>query len=196
MDKDFLAIFNAIKADGANADYTKRGIDPLYSVGAGARIVVIGQAPGAVAEETRIPWNDKSGERLRDWLGVSRETFYDPERVALLPMDFYFPGHGRSGDLPPRKGFAEQWHPALLALMPNVRLTVLVGAYAVRRYLHLKNSTALQPWCAIMMPISAGDSSFAHPSPRNQLWMSRNPWFEAETLPALKARVNAALEQR
>lgn len=128
MDKDFLAIFNAIKADGANADYTKRGIDPLYSVGAGARIVVIGQAPGAVAEETRIPWNDKSGERLRDWLGVSRETFYDPERVALLPMDFYFPGHGRSGDLPPRKGFAEQWHPALLALMPNVRLTVLVGA--------------------------------------------------------------------
>lgn len=107
MDKDFLAIFNAIKADGANADYTKRGIDPLYSVGAGARIVIIGQAPGAVAEETRIPWNDKSGERLRDWLGVSRETFYDPERVALLPMDFYFPGHGRSGDLPPRKGFAE-----------------------------------------------------------------------------------------
>ncbi len=159
MDKDFLAIFNAIKADGANADYTKRGIDPLYSVGAGARIVVIGQAPGAVAEETRIPWNDKSGERLRDWLGVSRETFYDPERVALLPMDFYFPGHGRSGDLPPRKGFAEQWHPALLALMPNVRLTVLVGAYAVRRYLHLKNSDSLTPWCAIMMPISAGDSS-------------------------------------
>ena len=77
-----IAIFNAIKADGANADYTKRGIDPLYSVGAGARIVVIGQAPGAVAEETRIPWNDKSGERLRDWLGVSRETFYDPEVPA------------------------------------------------------------------------------------------------------------------
>lgn len=159
MDKDFLAIFNAIKADGANADYTKRGIDPLYSVGAGARIVVIGQAPGAVAEETRIPWNDKSGERLRDWLGVSRETFYDPERVALLPMDFYFPGHGRSGDLPPRKGFAEQWHPALLALMPNVRLTVLVGAYAVRSTCISRIRTALQPWCAIMMPISAGDSS-------------------------------------
>lgn len=97
MDKDFLAIFNAIKADGANADYTKRGIDPLYSVGAGARIVVIGQAPGAVAEETRIPWNDKSGERLRDWLGVSRETFYDPERVALLPMDFLFSGTWQVG---------------------------------------------------------------------------------------------------
>ena len=197
MDKDFLAIFNAIKADGANADYTKRGIDPLYSVGAGARIVVIGQAPGAVAEETRIPWNDKSGERLRDWLGVSRETFYDPERVALLPMDFYFPGHGRSGDLPPRKGFAEQWHPALLALMPNVRLTVLVGAYAVRRYLHLKNSdsltTVVRDYDAY---IGRGVFPLVHPSPRNQLWMSRNPWFEAETLPALKAQVNAALEQR
>lgn len=197
MDKDFLAIFNAIKADGANADYTKRGIDPLYSVGAGARIVVIGQAPGAVAEETRIPWNDKSGERLRDWLGVSRETFYDPERVALLPMDFYFPGHGRSGDLPPCKGFAEQWHPALLALMPNVRLTVLVGAYAVRRYLHLKNSdsltTVVRDYDAY---IGRGFFPLVHPSPRNQLWMSRNPWFEAETLPALKAQVNAALEQR
>ena len=161
MDKDFLAIFNAIKADGANADYTKRGIDPLYSVGAGARIVVIGQAPGAVAEETRIPWNDKSG------------------------------------DLPPRKGFAEQWHPALLALMPNVRLTVLVGAYAVRRYLHLKNSdsltTVVRDYDAY---IGRGFFPLVHPSPRNQLWMSRNPWFEAETLPALKARVNAALEQR
>lgn len=175
MDKDFLAIFNAIKADGANADYTKRGIDPLYSVGAGARIVIIGQAPGAVAEETRIPWNDKSGERLRDWLGVSRETFYDPERVALLPMDFYFPGHGRSGDLPPRKGFAEQRHPALLALMPNVRLTVLVGAYAVRRYLHLKNSdsltTVVRDYDAY---IGRGFFPLVHPSPRNQLWMSRS----------------------
>lgn len=166
MDKDFLAIFNAIKADGANADYTKRGIDPLYSVGAGARIVVIGQAPGAVAEETRIPWNDKSGERLRDWLGVSRETFYDPERVALLPMDFYFPGHGRSGDLPPRKGFAEQWHPALLALMPNSwRSCPMFGSLCL--WAHMPSAgtcisrirTALQPWCAIMMPISAGDSS-------------------------------------
>ena len=157
----------------------------------------IRQAPGAVAEETRIPWNDKSGERLRDWLGVSRETFYDPERVALLPMDFYFPGHGRSGDLPPRKGFAEQWHPALLALMPNVRLTVLVGAYAFRRYLHLKNSdsltTVVRDYDAY---IGRGFFPLVHPSPRNQLWMSRNPWFEAETLPALKAQVNAALEQR
>mgnify|MGYP000691859440 CR=1 FL=1 len=160
MDKDFLAIFNAIKADGANADYTKRGIEPLYSVGAGARIVVIGQAPGAVAEETRIPWNDKSGERLRDWLGVSRETFYDPERVALLPMDFYFPGHGRSGDLPPRKGIRRavasctlgahaqcSAHCALWAHMPSAGTCIS------------RIRTALQPWCAIMMPISAGDSS-------------------------------------
>lgn len=143
MDKDFLAIFNAIKADGANADYTKRGIDPLYSVGAGARIVVIGQAPGAVVGRDAHPLERQVRRASARLLGVSRETFYDPERVALLPMDFYFPGHGRSGDLPPRKGFAEQWHPALLALMPNVRLTVLVGAYAVRRYLHLKNSDSL-----------------------------------------------------
>ena len=196
MDKDFLAIFNAIKADGANADYTKRGIEPLYSVGlALASWSSAGTRRGGGRDAH--PWNDKSGERLRDWLGVSRETFYDPERVALLPMDFYFPGHGRSGDLPPRKGFAEQWHPALLALMPNVRLTVLVGAYAVRRYLHLKNSdsltTVVRDYDAY---IGRGFFPLVHPSPRNQLWMSRNPWFEAETLPALKAQVNAALEQR
>ena len=158
MDKDFLAIFNAIKADGANADYTKRGIDPLYSVGAGARIVVIGQAPGAVAEETRIPWNDKSGERLRDWLGVSRETFYDPERVALLPMDFYFPGHGRSiyrrARDSPSSGILHSWRSCpmfgslcLWAHMPSAGTCIS------------RIRTALQPWCAIMMPISAGDSS-------------------------------------
>ena len=102
MDKDFLAIFNAIKADGANADYTKRGIDPLYSVGAGARIVVIGQAPGAVAEETRIPWNDKSGERLRDWLGwFLVETFYDPDAGGRFsPWTFIFRDMAGTGDLP------------------------------------------------------------------------------------------------
>ena len=113
------------------------------------------------------------------------------------PWTFIFRDMAGRAYLPPRKGFAEQWHPALLALMPNVRLTVLVGAYAVRRYLHLKNSdsltTVVRDYDAY---IGRGFFPLVHPSPRNQLWMSRNPWFEAETLPALKARVNAALEQR
>ena len=160
MDKDFLAIFNAIKADGANADYTKRGIDPLYSVGAGARIVVIGQAPGAVAEETRIPWNDKSGERLRDWLGVSRETFFMIlSGWRFSPWTFIFRDmagraiYRRARDSP-SSGILHSWRSCpmfgslcLWAHMPSAGTCIS------------RIRTALQPRCAIMMPISAGDSS-------------------------------------
>ena len=137
---DFGAVFEAIRADAQNAAYTERGIDPLYSASAEARMVVIGQAPGRIAQDSGVPWNDKSGDRLRSWLGVDRETFYDARKVAIVPMDFYFPGSGKSGDLPPRRGFAQKWHPVLLGMMPHVRLTVLVGSYAVHRYLGLKGS--------------------------------------------------------
>lgn len=190
----FDDVFRAIKSDPQNAEYTAAGIDPLYSVAADARVMVIGQAPGRIAQDTRIPWNDKSGDRLRDWMGVDRATFYDPHQVAIVPMDFYFPGKGKSGDLPPRKGFAQKWHPVLLGMMPQIRLTVLVGTYATRRYLGLKASTKLtdvvhdwQRWLPNYFPL-------VHPSPRNQIWMAKNPWFEAETLPALRAAVAQALE--
>lgn len=189
----FDDIFRAIKADPQNAEYTAAGIDPLYSVAADARVMVIGQAPGRIAQDTRTPWNDKSGDRLRDWMGVDRATFYDSHQVAIVPMDFYFPGKGKSGDLPPRKGFAEKWHPMLLGMMPQVQLTVLVGAYAVHRYLGLKQSVPLtgvvrdwQSWQPEYFPL-------VHPSPRNLLWTKKNPWFEEETLPALRAAVTAAL---
>ena len=140
---DFDSVFQAIRADEQNGEFTRQGIDPLYTASATSRLVIIGQAPGRVAQETRIPWNDKSGDRLRDWLGIDRATFYDPSAVALLPMDFYYPGKGKSGDLPPRRGFAEKWHPVLLGMMPQVRLTVLVGSYATRRYLELSSSAKL-----------------------------------------------------
>lgn len=189
----FDGVFQAIKADPQNAEYTAAGIDPLYSVAADARVMVIGQAPGRIAQDTRIPWNDKSGDRLRDWMGVDRSTFYDSHQVAIVPMDFYFPGKGKGGDLPPRKGFAEKWHPVLLGMMPQVRLTVLVGTYAVHRYLGLKQSVPLtgvvrdwQRWQPEYFPL-------VHPSPRNQLWMKKNPWFEEETLPALRTAVAEAL---
>ena len=141
---DFDNIFQAIRADEQNGEFTRQGIDPLYTASATSRLVIIGQAPGRVAQETRIPWNDKSGDRLRDWLGIDRATFYDPSAVALLPMDFYYPGKGKSGDLPPRRGFAEKWHPVLLGMMPQVRLTVLVGSYAQLCRL----PAALLPACA------------------------------------------------
>lgn len=190
----FDEIFNAIKNDPQNADYTARGIDPLYAASESARILVIGQAPGRVAEETRIYWNDKSGDRLRDWMGIDRATFYDPSRIAIVPMDFYFPGKGKSGDLPPRAGFAEKWHPLLLEMMPRIELTILVGTYATHHYLGLKKSVPLtgivHDWKSYT---PKGLFPLVHPSPRNQIWMKKNPWFAEEALPDLKAAVAQAL---
>ena len=190
---DFDSVFQAIRADEQNGEFTRQGIDPLYTASATSRLVIIGQAPGRVAQETRIPWNDKSGDRLRDWLGIDRATFYDPSVVALLPMDLYYPGKGKSGDLPPRRGFAEKWHPVLLGMMPQVRLTVLVGSYAIRRYLELSSSTKLTDVVRNYADYLPQFFPLVHPSPRNQLWMSRNPWFETEVLPRLRSEVASAL---
>ena len=139
MDK-LKEIFEAIKADPQNINYTKEGIEPLYSVHKEAKICIIGQAPGIRAQESRLFWNDPSGERLRDWLGIDRETFYQSNKISILPLDFYFPGKGKSGDLPPRKGFAEKWHEQLLQQMPEIEFFVLVGSYAIKYYLNLKSS--------------------------------------------------------
>ena len=190
---DFDSVFQAIRADEQNGEFTRQGIDPLYTASATSRLVIIGQAPGRVAQETRIPWNDKSGDRLRDWLGIDRATFYDPSAVALLPMDFYYPGKGKSGDLPPRRGFAEKWHPVLLGMMPQVRLTVLVGSYATRRYLELSSSAKLTDVVRNYADYLPRFFPLVHPSPRNQLWMSRNPWFETDVLPRLRREVASAL---
>lgn len=190
---DFDSVFQAIRADEQNGEFTRQGIDPLYTASATSRLVIIGQAPGRVAQETRIPWNDKSGDRLRDWLGIDRATFYDPSAVALLPMDFYYPGKGKSGDLPPRRGFAEKWHPVLLGMMPQVRLTVLVGSYATRRYLELSSSAKLTDVVRNYADYLPRFFPLVHPSPRNQLWMSRNPWFETDVLPCLRSEVASAL---
>ena len=190
---DFDNIFQAIRADEQNGEFTRQGIDPLYTASATSRLVIIGQAPGRVAQETRIPWNDKSGDRLRDWLGIDRATFYDPSVVALLPMDFYYPGKGKSGDLPPRRGFAERWHPVLLGMMPQVLLTVLVGSYATRRYLELSSSARLTDVVRNYVDYLPRFFPLVHPSPRNQLWMSRNPWFETDVLPRLRSEVASAL---
>ena len=190
---DFDSVFQAIRADEQNGEFTRQGIDPLYTASATSRLVIIGQAPGRVAQETRIPWNDKSGDRLRSWLGIDRVTFYDPSAVALLPMDFYYPGKGKPGDLPPRRGFAETWHPVLLGMMPQVLLTVLVGSYAIRRYLELSSSTKLTDVVRNYADYLPQFFPLVHPSPRNQLWMSRNPWFETEVLPRLRSEVASAL---
>ena len=164
------------------------GANPVLQAGEGAKLLIIGQAPGTKVHHSSIPWNDPSGDRLRGWLLMDKAQFYDPERLAIVPMGFCYPGKGKSGDLPPRKECALQWHQQLLALLPNVELILLVGQYAQNYYLLDKPKTLTETvrswrrWEPVYFPLP-------HPSPRNTLWLRKNPWFEEEVLPALRERV-------
>ena len=182
----FEEIRHEIMADSMNQAYTERGIAPLFSASADARLVVVGQAPGRRAEETRLFWNDLSGDRLRDWLGVTRQQFYTSKYIAQLPMDFYYPGRGRSGDKPPRPGFAEKWHPRLLAAMPRVETLVLVGSYAQSYYLGKRRHGSLTETVRHFRDYLPRYFPLVHPSPRNQVWLKRNPWFVEEVIPVLR----------
>ncbi len=188
-DPRFKAIAEEIRNDPENASFTKRGIDPLFFAGPDCRIMIVGQAPGRVAEESGIVWNDRSGDRLRDWMGIDRDTFYNSGKLAIVPMDFYFPGTGKSGDLPPRKDFADKWHPRLLELMPDLELTILVGSYATKRYLKLKSSASLTQVVKDYRDYLPEFFPLVHPSPRNQIWMKKNPWFDQTVIPDLQKLV-------
>ena len=188
-DPRFKAIAEEIRKDPENASFTKRGIDPLFFAGPECRIMIVGQAPGRVAEESGIVWNDRSGDRLRDWMGIDRDTFYNSGKLAIVPMDFYFPGTGKSGDLPPRKDFADTWHPRLLELMPDLKLTILVGSYATKRYLKLKSSASLTQVVKDYRDYLPEFFPLVHPSPRNQIWMKKNPWFDQTVIPDLQELV-------
>lgn len=179
--------------DPANAWAKEAGYAPLYTAAPTSRIAIIGQAPGLRAQESGIAWNDPSGVKLREWLGVTDEQFYDPAQIALLPMDFYYPGKGKakSGDLPPRKEFAPLWHPLILEQLPDLRFTILIGAYAQKHYLDTKSSlTETVRRHADYLPAYF---PIVHPSPLNFRWQAKNPWFEAEVIPELQRLVRAAL---
>ncbi|PSJ44048.1 uracil-DNA glycosylase [Zobellella endophytica] len=172
--------------------YLPLGPRPVVQLGAGARILIIGQAPGTRVHETGIPWNDPSGDTLRKWLEVSREQFYDPEQFAIMPMGFCYPGKGKSGDLPPRPECAPTWHDKILAALPHIELTLLIGQYAQRYYLGKRYRTltdTVRHW----REFAPGRLPLPHPSPRNRRWLANNPWFEREELPALRARVHQVL---
>lgn len=177
------------------AAHLPHGVRPVFAVHPKARVLIIGQAPGRKVHETGIPWDDASGKRLRDWLGVDTQTFYNPEIFALLPMGFCFPGSGKTGDLPPRPECAPQWHRVFLNMMPDIQLTLLFGQYAQERYLGERRKANLtgtvRNWRAYVpeyLPLP-------HPSPRNQIWEKKNPWFGAEVLPFLKECVAAGTGQ-
>lgn len=164
---------------------------PVLQAGAGARLLIVGQAPGRRAHDSGIPFNDPSGDVLRSWLGVTREVFYDPERIALMPTGFCYPGTVAGADLPPRPECAPLWHARLLATLPEIRLTLLVGGWAHRYHLGTRASVAAT--VAAWHEHLPGVFPLPHPSWRNRAWAARHPWFEAEVLPALRARVKRML---
>ena len=188
-------ITKAIMADSENQEFTKQGIKPLFAAPQNARINIVGQAPGLKTQEAGLYWKDKSGERLRKWLGVDEETFYNSGYFAVLPMDFYFPGHGKSGDLPPRKGFADKWHQPILELLPDIELTILIGQYAQKYYLHQKGNIKLTETVQHYQDYLPDFFPLVHPSPRNQIWMAKNPWFAEQVVPDLQALVQKIIHQ-
>ena len=197
---DALAgLLREVRACTVCAPFLADGPRPVVQIGATARLLIIGQAPGARVHASGIPWNDPSGDRLRDWTGLSRETFYDPAQVALTPMGFCYPGTGASGDLPPRPECAPLWHARLLAHLPAARLTLLVGSYALKYYarqgLGLPASrVALEAFVRDSGPFGPAVRVLPHPSWRSGTWMRRHPWFEAERVPDLRAAVAAQLQ--
>jgi uracil-DNA glycosylase len=173
---------------------------PVFQIGAGATLCIAGQAPGTRVHATGVPYNDPSGARLRDWLGLDRAAFYDPTRVAIVPMGFCFPGHDRAGgDLPPRRECANRWHDRVFAALPSLRLVLAIGAYAHAYHLGRLDrgsvTRTVADWREILAETGGRVLPLPHPSWRNNAWISRNPWFAAELLPALRREVAAALNR-
>jgi uracil-DNA glycosylase len=170
------------------------GPRPVLVVGSQATILLVGQAPGTTVHASGIPWDDASGDRLRHWMGVDRQQFYDAEHVAMVPMGFCYPGRGKSGDLPPRPECAESWHSAVLAQLKNIRLTVYIGLYAQSYYLGEHAQPTLTETVRQWNRLPHDVLPLPHPSPRNNIWLRKNPWFEAEVIPELRSRVKTCLE--
>lgn len=167
------------------------GPKPVLRASATARLLVVGQAPGIRVHESGIPWNDASGMRLREWLRMERERFYDQSQVAIVPMGFCYPGKGSSGDLPPRPECRQTWHPQLIPLLANIELTLLIGHYAQDFFLGAHRKGTLTDTVRAWQEYAPRYFPLPHPSPRNVGWFKQNPWFESDVLPALRERIGA-----
>ncbi|MFZ3409742.1 uracil-DNA glycosylase family protein [Vibrio chagasii] len=187
------SLLKEIRQCTACEPHLSHGANPVIQAHPNARLLIIGQAPGIKVHESSIPWNDASGERLREWLGIGSDTFYDEQKVAIVPIGFCYPGKGKSGDLPPRKECAELWHKKVLQSLPNVQMTLLIGQYAHNYYLKERTTKTLtetvknwQVWAPEFLPLP-------HPSPRNNIWLKKNPWFESEVIPYIRKHISEHL---
>ena len=182
-------LLNEIAACTVCAAFLQHGPRPVLQAGRQSKLVIIGQAPGKVVHQSGIPWQDKSGDNLRTWLGIGEDTFYNPEQIALIPMGFCYPGKGKSRDLPPREECAPRWHGRLLQTMTDIKLTLLIGTYAQTHYLRGKNERTLTETVKNFKSYLPDFFVLPHPSPRNNIWMAKNPWFREEVVPTLQAHI-------
>jgi uracil-DNA glycosylase family 4 len=183
-------LFNEIRACAHCSKYLPLGPRPIVRGTPSAKILIIGQAPGNKVHQSGIPWDDASGKRLRSWMGLTPEIFYDEGKIAIVPMGFCYPGKGKSGDLAPRHECAPLWHDKIFNLLPNIKLTILIGQYSQERYLSGKQKNTLTETVQNWREYSdLGYWPIVHPSPRNSIWLARNLWFESDVVPHLKQKV-------
>jgi uracil-DNA glycosylase len=193
MSQSLAKLAKEIRACTLCSEYLPLGPRPIIQVSTTAKILVVGQAPGRRVHETGIPFNDPSGDRLRQWMGIDKEVFYNEKKIALVPMGFCFPGTGKSGDLPPRPECADTWSSKLLKQLPNINLTIIVGQYAQSWHLGNDNQANLSETVKAWRSYWPVAIPLPHPSPRNNIWLKKNPWFESEVLSTLQKRVKDLL---
>lgn len=196
MSESLDALLARIRACRLCEAHLPLGPRPVLRASTSARLLIVGQAPGTRVHASGVPWDDASGERLRAWMGIDRETFYDERRIAIVPMGLCYPGRGRGGDLPPRPECAATWHPLLLPRLRDVRLTLLIGQYAQAYFLGARRKPTLTATVRAAGEYLPQFLPLVHPSPRNQGWLRREPWFETEIVPLLQARVRVVLGER
>ena len=193
MPRNILPLINEIEACQLCATHLPHSPRPVVQAHSQATLLIIGQAPGRKVHESGIPWDDASGQRLRQWLRMSPEQFYDKTQVAIVPMGFCYPGKGKSGDLPPRKECAPKWHGALLEQLPNIKIALLIGQYAQQHYLGQSDFgqtfRTLTERCLNAQECPSPFIPLPHPSPRNQIWLKKNPWFEQVNVPSLQQKL-------
>ena len=182
-------LLTEIKACNICLPHLKDGVNPVMAAHKDSKIAIIGQAPGIRVHKSSIPWHDPSGVRLREWLGIDEDSFYDPKNIAIIPMGFCYPGKGKSGDLPPRKECAPLWHTKLFNNLKKIELIILIGMYAQEYYLGDSKKKTLTETVQNYKEYLPKFLPLPHPSPRNNIWLRKNPWFEKEILPMLKKKV-------
>jgi uracil-DNA glycosylase len=186
-------LLTAVRQCRACADQLPFGPRPVLRAAPSARMLIVGQAPGLRVHRSGIPWDDASGKTLRTWMGIGQEQFYDEFRIAIIPIGYCYPGRGKGGDLPPRRECAQLWLTQLLAKLPHIELTLLIGLHAQRRFLAKRRKATLTQTVQAWREYQPAYLPLPHPSARNTPWFQRNPWFKAELLPALRKRVESEL---